>query len=906
MPKTCGWPNCVKTAAGTKEAGWLCDQHAGDDLAAWLESLGVNEKTRAGVMDVVGNLGELKDIEEEDLADIKFSKVAEKKIRKALNKIGNQHVKLKWRGSTAAPLPPAFTEKWRDQVKIFEVPASAIMTDELIGTGGFARVYKGSIYGVPLAIKKFEVATSKQHEQYTELIKRESRPLSRVRHPNIIRLQHICLDPGHLAIATELAPHGSLDDYLQEHPDTSLAQRFFFGHGIVAGMVRLHTNCTTDNNLKPILHNDLKGANVLAGAMLEAKIADFGSSTGGHTTTTQGIGAAGTTLAYTAPEVMNKKQKSTRSDVYAFGVTLFELMTGRRAWEDMGPADIMASVNRSERPEILADCHPFIATTIRECWAQEPAERPSFDELNKRFNAARMAHGEFRDEPAQTSTSSSAGGRELVVVVSSPGKTLEQEEVMKMVEATAETRTDLIFGYDWEGSTAQDSRDTSTDWGDPDSVEQSFWFKGFRERVKGQVLVLAQQGFALRMLCIEGGPVSQLEARTMAVIRAEAIADLQTKGHTPNIATQRISFEAFKQAFALTAGPPSAGIRLGPPSETDRQRDREAETKVTEVKAEAEAEAGAGAKAEAEAKAKARAEAKTERLDAVAKVFNTAESTLVQLCSAATCAVLTTADQECDLDIGLDVSKQFTDRLESAAEQVFTPKDRYYDFATRVVVSLLQIVGEKGAALVEGVSGADLIACEGVIDIAKTALVAGPDRTITVEIKGLPDALGNTWNGNRTLHGWFGTFRMSHRVANGRPVYGLVDSNSNAKGCHGNFHYKELQVNVGDGSWGHAAWFASGCWRFGYKKEVGNGFFFGSFSCDVSSLDQIPSGTRLSFHNTASGQASSSTDFTVKGTETTSAATIDGIMAMPGMVAVMAAEEEAKAKELLAWRFGAR
>ena len=313
-------------------------------------------------------------------------------------------------------------------VKGFEVPASAIKADELIGRGGFARVYKGSIHGVPLAIKKFEVATSKQHEDYVGLIKRETRPLSRVRHPNIIRLQHICLEREHLCIATELAPNGSLDEYLQKHPDTSVGQRFFFCHGIVAGMVRLHTN-----KPKPILHNDMKPPNVLVGAMLESKIADFGSSTGGHTTTTQGVGATGSTLAYSAPEVMNKKPKSKQSDVYAFAITLYEVMTGQAAWEGKDATDILSSVLQRERPTIPAECHPFIAKTIRACWAQEPADRPSFDELLASFNQARIDYTLFRQGGAQqqqqqqqqpgagseygSGSGSGSGDGEMVVVV---------------------------------------------------------------------------------------------------------------------------------------------------------------------------------------------------------------------------------------------------------------------------------------------------------------------------------------------------------------------------------------------------------------------------------------------------------------------------------------------------------
>ena len=84
MPKTCAWPSCDKTAGGQKVAGWLCAQHAGKDLTAWMDSLNLNEQTRKDVMGVADNLDELRDIEEEDLAEIQFSKVAERRMRKGL------------------------------------------------------------------------------------------------------------------------------------------------------------------------------------------------------------------------------------------------------------------------------------------------------------------------------------------------------------------------------------------------------------------------------------------------------------------------------------------------------------------------------------------------------------------------------------------------------------------------------------------------------------------------------------------------------------------------------------------------------------------------------------------------------------------------------------------------------
>ena len=101
-----------------------------------------------------------------------------------------------------------------------------------------------------------------------------------------------------------------------------------------------------------------------------------------------------------------------------------------------------------------------------------------------------------------------------MVVVSSPGKSLDKEEVMGMVEATAEMRTDLMFGYDWAGSSTQDPRGQGGDWGSKESVAGSFWFKGFRERVKAEVLVLVQLGYRLRLLCIEGACVGSERERS--------------------------------------------------------------------------------------------------------------------------------------------------------------------------------------------------------------------------------------------------------------------------------------------------------------------------------------------------------------------------------------------------------
>jgi serine/threonine protein kinase len=391
-------------------------------------------------------------------------------------------------------------------------------------------------------------------------LKREMETLSKLRHPNIIRLLHACTENDDLFILMELAELGSLDQAIQNHPGITQSRYFSLLHGVVLGMKVLHAHNK--------LHNDLKPANILVSKDWIAKLADFGSATGANGATSGTTGGAGT-LKYQAPEIVNysdapqeerNKHLTMKSDVYSFGMTMYEAVTGIKPWPGATQTAIVANVISRKRPSFPYNFHPFFRETIESCWKHNPGDRPLFGAIAKQFEEARVKYPEFREDQASA----------LYVVISSPGKTLDGEEVMQMVEALCKIRTDLLFGYDWEGSTSKDERDDVIDWSNPRSVELSFWFKGYCERTKGLITALVQQGHALELICIEGGPISQLEAVNMEKIRNEVLQDLQSKGVTgASITAHTYSFDDFKGKFGgrtNTDKPPAGQQKAMPPT----------------------------------------------------------------------------------------------------------------------------------------------------------------------------------------------------------------------------------------------------------------------------------------------------------------------------------------------------
>jgi serine/threonine protein kinase len=463
------------------------------------------------------------------------------------NKNGNITLREKYErprgiGAQALNGGAVYSKRWADCVRSWEVSSSEITFGKPLGAGGQASVVEAGCFGMQCAAKRWVVSTDGQYDEAVKVLRREIKALSQLHHPNIVRLLYACTERNHLCVLMELAAKGGLDQVIEDHPNLSDARRFALLQGVVLGMKVLHAH-----KPRPILHNDLKPANVLVDKDWMSKVADFGSATGAGTTATMTTTRGGPgTLRYQPPEVLNGRKDSspvtsTSSDIYSFAITVFETVTKTKAWGKRTNADIMAAVLRQDRPTIPQSCHPFFRKLMESCWAHEKSKRPSFDTINNMFEEAGGKDPRLRDLK-EVST--------LHVVISTSERSVDGEEVMKMVEALCKTRSDVIFGYDWAGGTSADERDKDVNWADPSDVKKSFWFKGYCERAKGLVTGLVQQGHALELVCIQGGPITQLEAESMSQIRDDVRRDLAGKGvANAKVSSTSLSWSDFKRDF---------------------------------------------------------------------------------------------------------------------------------------------------------------------------------------------------------------------------------------------------------------------------------------------------------------------------------------------------------------------
>ncbi|GLC48078.1 hypothetical protein PLESTB_000712600 [Pleodorina starrii] len=268
-------------------------------------------------------------------------------------------------------------------------------TRGLLGQGGFAAVYKGRYKGQRVAVKMIKKTAGSSLADLQEdmnALMHELHILRQVIHPNIVTLFGGCLKPPHIFLVEERM-EGTLDFYVHQvrkHDALSVREVVYFALDVACGLSYLHPR---------IVHRDLKPANVLLSREGRCKISDFGLA---RTKMKEYLSTknldAGTT-AYIAPECFMsmdnpdmhdlRRSVTDRTDIYALGVIMWEMLAGKRPWQGLKPLLVAYQVAyRSLRPplfELGARCPPKLRQLIEECWCQEPKQRPSSQQVVDRL-----------------------------------------------------------------------------------------------------------------------------------------------------------------------------------------------------------------------------------------------------------------------------------------------------------------------------------------------------------------------------------------------------------------------------------------------------------------------------------------------------------------------------------------
>ncbi|XP_005375905.1 PREDICTED: receptor-interacting serine/threonine-protein kinase 4 isoform X1 [Chinchilla lanigera] len=254
---------------------------------------------------------------------------------------------------------------------------------EKVGSGGFGQVYKvRHVHWKTWLAIKCSPSLHVDDRERLELLE-EAKKMEMAKFRYILPVYGICREP--VGLVMEFMETGSLERLLAAEP-LPWDLRFRIVHETAVGMNFLH--CMSP----PLLHLDLKPANILLDAHYHVKISDFGLAkcTGlSHSHDLSMDGLFGT-IAYLPPERIREKSRlfDTKHDVYSFAIVIWGVLTQKKPFADeKNILHIMVKVVKGHRPELPPVCRPRpracanLLHLMQRCWHEDPKERPSFQEI---------------------------------------------------------------------------------------------------------------------------------------------------------------------------------------------------------------------------------------------------------------------------------------------------------------------------------------------------------------------------------------------------------------------------------------------------------------------------------------------------------------------------------------------
>ncbi|MBL8237742.1 MAG: serine/threonine protein kinase [Bryobacterales bacterium] len=240
----------------------------------------------------------------------------------------------------------------------------------MIGKGGMGEVYRANdlILGQPVALK-FLPPEMARDEQTLNRFRNEVRVARQVSHPNVCRVYDLGEADGHPYLSMEYVDGEDLSTLLKRIGHLSQDKGVELARQLCAGLAAAHD--------KGVLHRDLKPANLLLNSRGQLMITDFGLA--GLAENVQADVRSGTP-AYMAPEQLSGLEVTHRSDIYALGLVLYEMFSGKKAHSAETRAELQRLKDGGSAPSLsslVKDLDPAIERVIERCLAPDPMRRPS-------------------------------------------------------------------------------------------------------------------------------------------------------------------------------------------------------------------------------------------------------------------------------------------------------------------------------------------------------------------------------------------------------------------------------------------------------------------------------------------------------------------------------------------------
>lgn len=251
---------------------------------------------------------------------------------------------------------------------------------ELIGQGGFGRVYRGldPALGRQVAIKTCTSRDAKLRQRFL----REGKIAAGLQHTHVVTVHDLGYEGDLPFLVQEFVPGEDLSRLIAREDDVPLAEKLDILTQIARGLAHAHQ--------QGVLHRDIKPANIRRRPDGQIKILDFGIARladDGHTVTTEGVAVG--TLGYLSPEQLASEPVDARADIFSFGVVAYELLARRRPFMGDTVSQVLYQLLYAEPPalqSLRSDCPAELAALVHRCLNKKAADRPaSFGEVLARI-----------------------------------------------------------------------------------------------------------------------------------------------------------------------------------------------------------------------------------------------------------------------------------------------------------------------------------------------------------------------------------------------------------------------------------------------------------------------------------------------------------------------------------------